>query len=232
MRIHGGQPDDIEALWEFFHGTSIIVGNVHPGLHTHGNELFHHLKTLFLQKEEKYSTSKVTRPEAAILKWNGPESWKDKLRDMIGLPSLPADVQEHIDAMNRRASERNETRRAMPARREITASRSRRRRSQGRREQRGDRYAPPASARSDALVAVSSLVWGEGCRCRDAPGRDVTTERDEIKTMSFPSQCDCEAMFSTSSTPVHSICIMFVCSSQAIGQFHLNKPHASLHSAM
>jgi hypothetical protein len=38
MRSHGGRPDDVEALQEFFHLTSTIVGKVHPGLHPNANE--------------------------------------------------------------------------------------------------------------------------------------------------------------------------------------------------
>jgi hypothetical protein len=64
MRSCGGRPDDIEDLREFFRVTSAIVGN----------ELFHRLKKVFLQKEKKYWTSHVMRLDAPILQWNEPES--------------------------------------------------------------------------------------------------------------------------------------------------------------
>jgi hypothetical protein len=61
-----------------------------------------------MQKEKNYSTAQVMRLEAAILQWNEPESLQDKFREMLGLPSLPADVQQQINAMNSRASKRND----------------------------------------------------------------------------------------------------------------------------
>jgi hypothetical protein len=39
MRIHGGRPDDIEDLQEFFRVTSTIFDKVHRGLDTNGNEI-------------------------------------------------------------------------------------------------------------------------------------------------------------------------------------------------
>jgi hypothetical protein len=74
VRIHGGRPDDVEALGTLLHVTSVTVGPVHPRLHTNRKEPFNHLKTELLQKEKKYSTSQVMRLEVAILQWNELES--------------------------------------------------------------------------------------------------------------------------------------------------------------
>jgi hypothetical protein len=126
--------------------TSRIVSKVQPRLHTNGNESFNHLKTRFLDKDMKYSTSQVMRLEVAIRQWNEPANWQADLRDRRHLRPLPNDVQSQIDSVNSTAIGRNLLRRTRALRRQINTQRALRRRSQNRYEQEGDGYGPQASA--------------------------------------------------------------------------------------
>ena len=89
--------ENIEKMKDFLYQTVEYPQKVRPDIDTQANESFNKIKSIYLQKSQKYSTSGEMRICAAISHWNRPDDWKKDLRLKLGIEPLETEYQKILD---------------------------------------------------------------------------------------------------------------------------------------
>jgi hypothetical protein len=90
---------------------------------TQAVESFNQTKTIFLPKDQKWSSSQSFRIEAAILKWNDPSGWEKGLEKELKLQAQDPLFQKLLEKETRKGVERNDARREEEAKKKRNVAR-------------------------------------------------------------------------------------------------------------
>ena len=94
--------EDLKKIKSFLEQTAHYARKVRPDIDTQANESFNKIKTIYLDKSQKYSTSGEMRICAAVCHWNRGDDWKKDLRTRLSIAPLAEEFQKLLD------NERNE----------------------------------------------------------------------------------------------------------------------------
>lgn len=84
---------------------------VQPKLNTQNNEYFNKLKTKYLRKDFKFSTSTELRYSLAILDWNEDGCWEEKVFERLSIDHLNSPYHEMLEGMKLTQCKKNDKKR-------------------------------------------------------------------------------------------------------------------------
>ena len=130
-----------KKLTEFLEKNKHYVEKVNPNIHTQNNECFNHLKTKYLNKNTKYSTSTEMRLSLAILNWNE-DNWMDMILEKLDLDPLCSPYCECWKGRQNTKAKKNKKRRIPKIRKEINERRRRKLKSKIKENEKANGYKP------------------------------------------------------------------------------------------
>lgn len=114
LRLYSGSNKTYfkEKLNKFLKENDHYAQKINPNYNTQNNECFNRLKTKFLSKNIKYSTSIELRLSEAVLEWND-ENWTNKLMEKLNIDKKNS-INQFINSRKQSQKKKNEKKRTEP----------------------------------------------------------------------------------------------------------------------
>ena len=126
---------------EFLEKNKGYIEKVNPNIHTQNNECFNHLKTKYLNKNIKYSTSTELRLSLAILNWNE-DNWINMIFEKLNLEPLCSPYCECWNGRQMTKTKKYQKRRIPKIRKEINERRRKKLTSKIKENKKANGYKP------------------------------------------------------------------------------------------
>ncbi len=142
-RKYSGKNDELfkKKLIEFLEKNKHYAEKVNPNIHTQNNECFNHLKTKYLNKNIKYSTSTEMRLSLAILNWNE-DDWINMIYEKLDLEPLCSPYCECWKGRQMTKEKKNQKRRIPSIRKEINEKRRKKLKAKIKENEKANGYKP------------------------------------------------------------------------------------------